>query len=612
MAEEEQPRAPLLERAKSYCISTGSECRLAIHTYTNFVLASVLLVYSFSDEGAFTTWAVATTELFLGLDMWKTRHFSQKEHGTQWATRMLSAAFASLTVVQAVTVGVLNREFAAFSAGAAAFKCASWYVHAARMRELGFIDKVDEAWTATGLLLRKLNFHWKVVHGPESTVMQPFDGPKLIIFAYNIILGTPWLAAKLAFAGVLIVWANCLWGFLSLFLLQAGLLTGAYLAICSVAFSDEFKGLMEAAVKGYNKLAAIDKAIDLCAPLVAAKENGKTVNPERIEILRGEVIALLGPQGHQLLPESLKTAGRIAGRLNFLRRGAFTSYEDARRAVVYYLTENEDGQILVTAAPTGKLADIAACYDKKLADDGKETELGGIASQFAAKVTFLARYLGKRVGGRGGSTRQGGIKDEETVELAIRAGPYSVESWKNGVSVCSNKQCPSGIFRIRIGRDAECASGCFVKGRPAMRSQLAGACAKIRNDMWWKFGEEPMDAAALAALDITTVSVQGYVARFFSVPSDHWTTAKQNSQGLLMGFGTQVLLSVDGAFVRRRRGVALVRWRGGRRACRPSNDASLVDVRADLLQVTGRRDVEAHGPRRRLEVLGALCDAHGR
>ena len=612
MAEEEQPRAPLLERAKSYCISTSSECRLAIHTYTNFVLASVLLMYSFGNEDAFTTWAAATTELFLGLDMWKTRHFSQKEHGTQWATRLLSAAFASLTVVTGVTVGVLNGHYAAVAATASATACASWYVHAARMRELGFIDKVDEAWTTTGVLLKRLDFHWKVVNGFERNVEQPFDGPKLIIFAYNIILGTPWLAAKLAFAGVLIVWANCLWGYLSLMLLTNGLLTGAFLMLCKVAFNPIFDGLMQAAIAGYKKVDAIDKAIDLCAPLVAAKENGKTVNPKRIEILRGEVIALLGEQGHQLLPESLKTAGRIAGRLNLLRRGAFTSYEDARRRVVYYLTGNEDGRIVFRDPPTGKLADIAACYDRELADDAKDKELGGIACQFAAKVKFMGRYLGKRIGGRGGYTRQGGIKDNETVELAIRAGPYSVESWKNGVSVCSNEQCPSGFFRIKIGRDAELSSNKYVKGRPAMRSQLAGAAAFIRTRMWWKFGEEPMDAAALGNLDINTVGVQGYVARFFRVPKSWEVDAKQKSQGLLMGFGTQVLLSVDGAFVRRRRGVALVRWRGGRRACRPSNDASLVDVRADLLQVTGRRDVEVHGPRRRLEVLGALCDAYGR
>ncbi len=226
----------------------------------------------------------------------------------------------------------------------------------------------------------------------------------------------------------------------------------------------------------------------------------------------------------------------------------------------------------------------------------------------------MAGYLGTRVGGGGGTTsaRQGGIKEGEIVELAIRAGPYSVESWKNGVSVCSNEQCPSGFFRVKIGRDAECNSGYYVKGRPAMRSELAGAAAFIRTRLWWEFGEEPMDEDKLDALDINTVGVQRYVSEFFHVPK-HWEVhAKKNSQGLLMGFGTQVLLSVDGAFVRRRRGVALVRWRGGRRACRPSTDALPVNVRADLLQVTGRCDVEVHGPRRRLEVLGALCDAYGR
>ena len=155
---------------------------------------------------------------------------------------------------------------------------------------------------------------------------------------------------------------------------------------------------MKAAVAGYEKVDAIDKAIDLCAPLVAAKERGDEVTPVMIDDLSGAVNASLVEQGLPVVPASLVTASAIRGRLNLTRRGAFTSYEAARRRVVHYLTGNDDGRIFFSAAPTGRLADIAACYDGKLADDAKETELGGIAHQ--CRERSFGGYLGKPARGR--------------------------------------------------------------------------------------------------------------------------------------------------------------------------------------------------------------------
>ena len=547
--EQQPPPAAKLEEEEGYSYVTGTKCRLKIHTRTDFLLATVLLAWSFRKPGAFKAWLVRTTEHFLGLDMWKTRHFSQKQHGTQWATRLLSAAFAALTVVTGVTICILNGHYAgAATVSVSATACVSWHVHAARMRQLGFIDKADDkTWTEKGVVLQKLDFLWEVVvNGFESNVAQPFTNATLIIYAYNIVLGTTSLYLVLRSSGAVIVWANCLWGFLSLWLLQAGLLAGAFAAICKVAFNDDFDSLMNDAVEGYEEVSVVDEAIRIGTRHVDDAEREGDVIPLLIDVLRDDVNAVLRAKSLPLVPASLVTASAIMGRLNLTRRGAFTSYEAARLRVVHYLTGIEDGRIVFRDPPTGKLADIAACYDRELADDAKETELGGIAHQFAAKVTFLARYLGKRVGNQGGSTRQGGIKDEETVELAIRAGAYSAEGWKKGESVCSNEQCPSGIFRIRIGRDAELLTNRYVKERPAMRSQLAGAAAYIRSRMWWKFGEEPMDEEELDALDINTVGVQGYIAEFFRVPKSWEVHAKKNSQGLLMGFGTQIWYKCPG------------------------------------------------------------------
>jgi len=92
-----------------------------------------------------------------------------------------------------------------------------------------------------------------------------------------------------------------------------------------------------------------------------------------------------------------------------------------------------------------------------------------------------------------------------------------------------------------------------------MRSQLAGVYAYTRVCMWYNFGEEPMDAEALDALDIDTVNVQGYLPQFFREPPPWATDAQKMSQGLAMGIGMRVRHGVDGAFVRRRRDVAPVR-----------------------------------------------------
>ena len=611
--EQQPPPAAEFEDERSYVHVCGGRCRTAIHTSQDFLLATVLLAWSFRKPGAFKAWLVRTTELFLGLDMWKTRYFSQKEHGTQWATRLLSAAFGALTVVTGVTVCFLNGHYVAGAASATA--CASWYVHGARMRQLGFIDEdEDKKWTATGVVLQKLDFLWKVVNTNETTCKQPFTNATLIILAYNIVLGTTSLYLVLGNTGAVIVWANCFWGFLSLWLLiHGGLLAGAFDAICEVAFNPIFDGLMTAAVAGYEKVSAVDEAIRICTQHVDDAEREGGVIPLLIDVLRDDVNAVLRAKSVPLVPASLVTASAIMGRLNLTRHGASASYEDARCAVVCYLTGNEDGRIVFSAAPTGRLADIAACYKWKLADDAKDDELGGIAHQFAEKMKFLRRLFGIRVGrGRGGYTRQGGLQDGEVMKLVVQANACTENGFMKGESTCSTKQNRSGLIAIEIGKDAVPASWYYVKGRPAMRSQLAGFFAYVRTCMWFKFGEEPMDAAALGALNITTVGVQQYVSRFFDEPRKWEVNASKMSQGLAMGIGMRVRHGVDGAFVRRRRDVAPVRWRGDRRACRPSTDASPVIVHAVLVQVPARQDVDARGPRRRRELLEDLCDAYGR
>jgi len=361
--------------------------------------------------------------------------------------------------------------------------------------------------------------------------------------------------------GAVIVWANCFWGFLSLWLLiYGGLLTGAFDAICNVAFDDEFDRLMNDAVADYEKVAALDGQIATLELLDAASKSGDVVNSVCLEAARDDANALLRLCGRGALPTYHTTAAAFKGRLAFVRRDAEASYETARRAVVSYLTGDEDGRIVFTAAPTGRLADIAARYNGKLADDAKETELGGIAHQFAEKMKFMRRYLGKRVGGGGGTyTRQGGLKDEEKIVMVVQANACTEDGFKKGQSTNSTKQNPLGLIKIELGRDAELLSNRFLKGRPAMRSQLAGVYAYTRVCMWYNFGEEPMDAEALDALDIDTVNVQGYLPQFFREPPPWATDAQKMSQGLAMGIGMRVRHGVDGAFVRRRRDVAPVR-----------------------------------------------------
>ena len=611
--EQQPPPAAKFEDENSYNLATSGRCRQAIHTYKNYLLATVLLAWSFGEPRLFKAWLVSTTKHFLSLPMWKTRYFSQKEHGTQWATRLLSAAFGALTVVTGVTVCFLNGHYVAGAASATA--CASWYVHGARMRQLGFIDKADaKTWTETGVVLRKLDFLWKVVNTNETTCKQPFTNATLIILAYNIVLGTASLYYVLGNTGAVIVWANCLWGFLSLWLLiHGGLLAGAFDAICEVSFNDDFDRLMKAAVAEYEKVAALDGQIATLELLDDAAKSGAEVHPVCLEAARDDANALLRSCNLPELPTYHTTAAAFKGRLGYVRHNVVGSYETARRAVVSYLTGDEDGRIVFSAAPTGRLADIAACYHGKLADDAKDKELGGIAHQCAAHKKFRECLLGKRVGGgRGGYTRQGGLKDRETIVMVVQANACTEDGFKKGQSTNSTKQNPLGLVKIEIGRDAVCTSAKFVKGRPAMRSQLAGVYAYTRAQMWWEFGEESMDADALGALDINTVSVQGYLPEFFRERRRWEVNASRNSQGLAMGLGTRVRHGVDGAFVRRRRDIAPVRWRGGRRARRPSNDASLVAVRAVLVQVPGRQDVDAREPRRRREVLADVCDAYGR
>ena len=151
-----------------------------------------------------------------------------------------------------------------------------------------------------------------------------------------------------------------------MFLLQAGLLAGAFAAICEVAFNDDFDRLMKAAVAGYEKVSAVDEAIGIGTRHVDDAEREGDVIPLLIDVLRDDVNAVLRAKSLPLVPASLVTASAIMGRLNLTRRDASASYEDARCAVVSYLTRNEDGRINFSAAPTGRLADIEACYNLSL------------------------------------------------------------------------------------------------------------------------------------------------------------------------------------------------------------------------------------------------------
>ena len=211
----------------------------------------------------------------------------------------------------------------------------------------------------------------------HDAVKQPFTVPTLAIFAYNIVLGTPSLLGLLTAAGVTYVFANCLWGFLTLWLLKNGLLAGAFVAICTVAFSREFDRLMKAAINGYTTLAAVDKAIGLCAKLVAFE----SLDAGALDALRADVDAILVAAGLALLPSNASSARAFVAHLENVRRGVHATYEIARRAVVKHLTGNEDGRIVFSAAPTGLLSRIAACYDWALATTAKARELNGIAIQ---------------------------------------------------------------------------------------------------------------------------------------------------------------------------------------------------------------------------------------
>ena len=77
--EQQPPPAAKFEDENSYNLATSGRCRQAIHTYKNYLLATVLLAWSFRKQRLFKAWLVRTTEHFLGLPMWKTRYFSQKE-----------------------------------------------------------------------------------------------------------------------------------------------------------------------------------------------------------------------------------------------------------------------------------------------------------------------------------------------------------------------------------------------------------------------------------------------------------------------------------------------------------------------------------------------------
>lgn len=255
------------------------------------------------------------------------------------------------------------------------------------MRKLGFIEKrADGTWTDFGPILQDLCFLWDVVVGPSqeghAAAKQPFTVPTLAILAYNIVLGTPSLLGVLTAAGVTYVFANCLWGFLTIWLLKNGLLAGAFVMICKVALSREFDRLMKAAINGYTTLAAVDKAIGLCAKLVAFEAlPGHESDAAALDALRADVNAILVAAGLALLPLDASSATAFMGHLNSIRGGVYTTYETARRAVVKHLTGNEDGRIVFKAAPTGLLGRIAACYDQALAATAKVRELRGIAIQ---------------------------------------------------------------------------------------------------------------------------------------------------------------------------------------------------------------------------------------
>ena len=132
------------------------------------------------------------------------------------------------------------------------------------------------------------------------------------------------------------------------------------------------------------------------------------------------------------------------------------------------------------------------------------------------------------------------------MRLVGQFGPCLGSHHDAGFSVLRTEQNKGGLVAISIGLEAVCSSTTFMKGRLALRTDLAGLFGYVRVMTLRKMGVEVVDVASMGVARVNSVTVQPYLCGFWREKHGWEVVAKSLSQGLPGGVAVRWFALFDG------------------------------------------------------------------
>ena len=519
-------------------------CRKDCYTSTPCILGLIVVASCYDSAKAFGTALCKVCVDVMGARTWRMRFNAMDEEGTLMRARFLSAGtlglFTTLACAATAYVAGVNPTLAATGGVAST---AALYL-SARLTAGGLF--ASEGKNFRGPVYEKARRRWKLLF-PHNTF--PFITAALLQTLACLALGTPALRAELPLS--LIPMANCKpvsasssdafklmleldqnrastythrWGYVTMCLLEMGLLGNMFFIICNIAFG-AFQGAAEQMERYATELEAL-KGLQRDVEV-----------PSKLELV------LDGLAERNALVATPDEAGARAAIASLVAETQ-SNFDRKREEALYELTGTRDAGRTVTGK--GKSKGGAAILVRQTTGTGKDTRfIGGgphaelVRGQYKADEAQAFQdqeEIGGMIHSRGREKYQKLLDSGEELDTIIFPVAVTVEDHINGRGLLVSDTNQTGFVRATVEKAHRCTSRRFIPGRAALAGALALLIVLIQLTVHWKLGSFATltSATDVLALLVTPSTIQNYMMIFCYVPPS-WALNYRSASGVLIG-----------------------------------------------------------------------------
>lgn len=518
-------------------------CRKPCYTSTACILGLIVVASCYTSAKAFGTALCKCCMDVMGARTWRQRFFAKDEEGTLMRSRFLSAGtlglFATLAFAATAYMAGVNPTLA--TTGGVASTGALYL--SARLTAGGLF--ASEGKNFRGPVYEKARRRWKLLF-PHNTF--PFITAALLQTLACLALGTPALRAELPLK--LIAMANCKpvsasssdafklmleldqnrastyshrWGYVTMCLLEMGLLGNMFFIICNIAFG-AFQGAAEQMERYATELEAL-KGLQ-----------SDVADPSKLELVlaglaeRNAVVVTRDAAGARAVLASLvadTTSKFDSSRAEALF--ALTGTHDAGQTTVDSVGRRSATLLVIRTTGTGK--------DRRFTGGGHTAEL--VRSEYdadGAQKFQDQEGRGTEIYSEGREKYQKLLDSGKELDTIFFPGAVTVDDHINGRGLLVSDDNPTGFVRATVKKEDCCRSNKYVRGRAALYGALALLIVLIQLTVHWKLGSFATltSATDVLALLVTPSTIQNYLMIFCYVPP-RWALNYGSAQGVLIG-----------------------------------------------------------------------------